>query len=173
MYPRLEPLNDEERKFVEDNHNLIYSFLKKNNLSIDEYYDIAVFGFIDAVKRYDSSKGSFFNIAYVCMLSAVRQEMRKSKFRNEKIKITSLDAELEGGVCIKDFIPSLDTVDSIYLHNEYVERIEKLPEKLRTVILLLASGYNQIEIAKRLKYSQSYISRLITKALKEIKEYRV
>lgn len=170
MYPRLEPLNDEEGKFIEENHGLIYSFLKKNNLSVDEYYDIAVFGFIEAVKKYDSSKGSFSSIAYVCMLSTVRQEMRKSKFRSEKIKITSLDVELKEDICIKDLIPAADTVESIYLHNEYVERIEKLPEKLKTVVLLLASGYNQIEIAKRMGYTQAYISRLIIKALKEIKE---
>lgn len=171
MYPRLETLNDEERKFIEENHGLIYSFLKKNNLSVDEYYDIAVFGFIEAVKKYNSSKGSFSSIAYVCMLSTVRQEMRKSKFRSERIKITSLDVELKEDICIKDLIPSLDTVESIYLHNEYVERIEKLPEKLRTVVILLASGYNQVEIAKRIKCSQSYVSRLITKALKGVKGY--
>lgn len=170
MYPKLEPLNDEERKFVEENHNLIYSFLKKNNLSIDEYYDIAVFGFIEAVKRYDPSRGAFSSFAYICMLNKIRMEMRKVRSRNKGIKTISLNIEWEKS-SMEDLLPTPDTVESIYLHNEYVKRIEKLPEKLKTVVILLASGYNQIEIAKRMKYSQSYISRLITKALKGIKGY--
>lgn len=172
MYPRLEPLNDEERKFVEENHNLIYSFLRKNNLDIEEYYDLAVFGFIDAVKKYDPSRGTFSNFAYICMLNMIRMEMRKVRSRNKRIETISLNIEWEK-TSMEDLLPAPDTVESIYLHNEYVERIEKLPEKLRTVVLLLASGYNQIEIAKRMGYTQAHISRLVAKALKEIKEYEI
>lgn len=169
MYHRLEPLNDEERKFVEENHNLIYSFLRKYGFSMEEYYDIAALGLIEAVKRYDPSRGAFSNFAYICMLNKVRMEMRKVRSRNKRIETISLNIELEKS-SLEDFLPDADTVESIYLHNEYVERIEKLPEKLKTVVILLASGYNQIEIAKRMGYTQAYISRLVAKALKEIKE---
>ena len=167
MYSKLEPLNDEERKFVGENHNLIYSFLRKYGFSMEEYYDIAALGLIEAVKRYDPSRGVFSNFAYLCMLNKVRMEMRKVRSRNKRIETISLNIELEKS-SLEDLLPAADTVESIYLHNWYVERIEKLPEKLRTVALLLASGYNQIEIAKRLGYSQSYISRLVVKIRKII-----
>lgn len=170
MYPKLEPLNNEERKFIEENHNLIYSFLRKYAFPVEEYYGIAALGFIEAVKRYDPSRGAFSNFAYICMLNKVRMEMRKVRSRNKGIETISLNIEWEKS-SMEDLLPAPDTVESIYLHNEYVERIGKLPEKLRTVVILLASGYNQIEIAKRMKCSQSYVSRLITKALKGIKGY--
>lgn len=168
MYPKLEPLNDEERKFVEENHNLIYSFLRKYGFSEEEYYGIAAFGFIEAVKRYDPSRGAFSNFAYICMLNKVRMEMRKVRSRNKGIETISLNIEWKK-LSMEDLLPAPDTVESIYLHNEYVERIEKLPEKLRTVVILLASGYNQIEIAKRMGYTQAHISRLVARALKGIK----
>lgn len=172
MYPQLETLNDEERKFVEENHNLVYSFLRKNNLDIEEYYDIAIFGLIEAVKKYNVSRGTFSTFAYICMLNKVRMEMRKVRSRNKGVKTISLDVKYEK-ISMGDLLPAPDTVESIYLHNEYVRRIEKLPEKLKTVVSLLAFGYNQTEIGKIMGYSQAYISRLITKALKEIKEYEI
>ena len=45
-------LTDEQRQFAAENHNLIYKYLWDRRLEIDDYYDIAVFGYLRAVKRY-------------------------------------------------------------------------------------------------------------------------
>ncbi len=45
-------LTDEQRQFAAENHNLIYKYLWDQRLEIDDYYDIAVFGYLRAVKRY-------------------------------------------------------------------------------------------------------------------------
>lgn len=45
-------LTDEQRQFAAENHNLIYTYLWDRRLEIDDYYDIAVFGYLRAVKRY-------------------------------------------------------------------------------------------------------------------------
>ena len=39
------PLTEEQRRFAEQNHALVYKFLHQHGLSVDEYYDIVVFGF--------------------------------------------------------------------------------------------------------------------------------
>lgn len=36
------PLTEEQRRFAEQNHNLVYKFLHQHGLSIDEYYDIVI-----------------------------------------------------------------------------------------------------------------------------------
>ena len=54
-------LNDEQRKLVADNHNLIYQYLIDNNLPQDEYYDIAAIGVCKAAMGYDASKGINFS----------------------------------------------------------------------------------------------------------------
>lgn len=57
-------LNNEQRKLVEDNHNLIYQYLIDNNLPQDEYYDIAAISLCKAALKYDTSKGAFSTYVY-------------------------------------------------------------------------------------------------------------
>ena len=45
-------LTDDQRRFAAEHHNLIYSYLKECNADVDEFYDIAAFGYLRAVKRY-------------------------------------------------------------------------------------------------------------------------
>ena len=61
-------LNDEQRKLVEDNHNLIYQYLIDNKLPQDEYYDIAAIGLCKAALKYDTSKGAFSTYVYRAIL---------------------------------------------------------------------------------------------------------
>ena len=48
----LEKLSVIERKFAEENHNLIYGFLHKHGYSIEDFYSIVVFGYLKAVQEY-------------------------------------------------------------------------------------------------------------------------
>lgn len=47
-----EALTEEQRQFATERHDLIYSFLRNKGWDAGEYYDIAAFGFLRAVKRY-------------------------------------------------------------------------------------------------------------------------
>lgn len=47
---RLKPLTMEQRKFAEDNYRLIMEFLKKSKLDSEEYFDVAVFGYLLSVE---------------------------------------------------------------------------------------------------------------------------
>lgn len=64
-------LNQAEQDFAVKNHNLVYTYLHKRNLDIDEFYDIVIFGYLRAVAKYhdrkDLQKYSFSNIAWRCM----------------------------------------------------------------------------------------------------------
>lgn len=176
VYSNLEPLDGREREFAEKNHNLIYSFLRKHNLSVEEWYGIVAIGYIQAVKKYNLSKGRFSTFAYLCMLNMVRMEERKVRLQNRWVSgILSLDAEYgEGkGIFLQDLIPDKEDMDSLYRYREFIHIIEELPKDLRDVISLKVCGYNQVEIGSILGYSQSKVSRLVNQALKEIKEYGV
>ena len=48
----MKALTDEQRKFAEENHDLIYAFLKENSLPVVQYYDVVVFGYLCAVQEY-------------------------------------------------------------------------------------------------------------------------
>ena len=48
----LRPFTKEEQQFAEENHDLVYAFLNEKKLSEDEYYDVVVFGYLQAVQFY-------------------------------------------------------------------------------------------------------------------------
>ncbi len=48
----LAPLTEEQRRFAEQHHGLIYAFLKETGHNAAEYYDAAALGFLQAVQRY-------------------------------------------------------------------------------------------------------------------------
>lgn len=50
----MEALNQKERKFAEENHGLIYSFLNYYRLPEAEYYDICAIAYLRAVKDWHS-----------------------------------------------------------------------------------------------------------------------
>lgn len=62
-----DPLTESQRELVEKNHDLIYSYARKRNISIDEHYDILAIGLCKAAKTFDDTKGKFSTIAYKCM----------------------------------------------------------------------------------------------------------
>lgn len=82
-------LNEEQKKLVEDNHNLIYWFARKKHINIEEYYDILAQGLCIAAYNYDSSKGSFSAYSYLVMNTEMQKEhkkcLQKSKIPKENI----------------------------------------------------------------------------------------
>lgn len=65
------PLTPEQKTFAADNHGLVYKFLNENQLPEDEFYDVVIFGYLRAVRRFfvetNLQKYSFSTIAWNCM----------------------------------------------------------------------------------------------------------
>lgn len=80
-------LNNEQRKLVEDNHNLIYQYLIDNNLPQDEYYDIAAIGLCKAAIGYDSSKGVTFG-TYV--YQSIRNNIKQCELNNKRHNVETM-----------------------------------------------------------------------------------
>lgn len=90
-----------QRETATKAHNMIYSYLRLRKLPIDDYYDVVVFGFMEAVQQYDENKElakKYFltTIAYRKMddrLAAYRiYENRKKRTAD----VRSLEAPLAG-----------------------------------------------------------------------------
>lgn len=88
------PMTDEERDFAEIHHGLIYSFLKYYHLNEDDWYDIAVCGYLKAVQvwfwRTDLHQYSFSTIAYSRMKGAVSSERKKASRRPRTVSIDEI-----------------------------------------------------------------------------------
>lgn len=169
-------LTEEQKAFAEENHNLIYTFLHKRNLSFDEYYDVVVMGYLKAVANYDPSRGTTFSTyAFFCMNNSVNMHYRDvvNKANKWGISFTGLEDPLFDNFTVGEVVPHREDVESLFRYEEYIRAINSLPSQLREIIMMRIEGFSQAEIAKKVGLSQGYVSRLITKALKEIKEYGV
>ena len=45
-------MTQEERDFAEQHHDLVIDFLHYKRLSMDEFYDVVIFGYLSAVQQY-------------------------------------------------------------------------------------------------------------------------
>lgn len=49
-------LTQQQQHLVEDNHKLIYFYLYRNSLSVDEFYDVAAIGLCKAAITYNGQQ---------------------------------------------------------------------------------------------------------------------
>lgn len=63
-------LTNEEKKLVEDNHDIIYKVVESLGADIDEYYDVFAINLCHSAQRYSSKKYfcSFEEFAAICMI---------------------------------------------------------------------------------------------------------
>ena len=149
---KLEKLTETERKFAEENHNLIYEFLHQKELSIEEYYNIAVFGFLKSVQVYHrrkdlNGKYKFSVIAWKYMQSEIGNYIRMacSKKRTTTENILSLDADNEEKENIYNMIGG-KSVEADVMENFCMDCImENLTEIQRKIICLKMEGYSNTE----------------------------
>lgn len=170
----------QKKKFAEENHNLIYSFLNKHNLSIDEYYDVAAIGYCKAVQNFDSSRGvSFSTYAFYCMMNSCRMEIRNSKYLRTipKDKLVYYQQNITNGkdqeynleeILVEDKLCLEDEVTTNLAFKHFLDTIDKRDAE---ILKLLVKGRTQIEIAEDLNMSQSYVSRLIKNIRKKLEKY--
>lgn len=85
------PLTAEEAQFAADHLSLVYWFLNKHGLNENEWFDVVIFGYMMAVKKYvsipDLKQYSFTTTAYKAMSSAVSNERKNQE---KQIKTVSL-----------------------------------------------------------------------------------
>lgn len=60
-------LTDEQRKFAEENHKLIYKFMQDKNLDPEEWYGVVAIGYVKAVAMFNPDETEFSKHAYQYM----------------------------------------------------------------------------------------------------------
>lgn len=80
-------MTEPQRRFAAENHNLIYRFLHERGWEVSEYYDIAAFGFLRAVRRYLTEPGldgyAFSTVAWPAMSQSITSFLRAESRRKD------------------------------------------------------------------------------------------
>lgn len=149
---KLHQLTPCQKQYAENHINLVYKFLHIMELSVDEYYDIVIFGYLAAVQEYDekpelAGKYAFTTIAWQQMKNCLCDYYTYLNRSSRKAILHSVQSE--DTKSLDELLPDRkrniqDTVsDRHYLQ----ELISHLTYKEREVVLLKAQGMTYSEIA--------------------------
>lgn len=129
-------------KFIMENHNLIYSFAKRNHLDLEEYYDLLAIALIKAVDNYKEETGvKFSTYAYIIMRNHVSTNITKRK-RDSLGYASSLDNLVCEDTNFIDIIPNEEETKEIVLIPKHLTNKEK------EVLNYYLQGHTQREISK-------------------------
>ena len=177
---------DARNKLIEHNLRLIAHLVKKyetKDISSDDLISIGTIGLIKGVDSYDVSKNIKIT-TYIakCAENEILMYFRSSKMFNNEISLNdSFCTDKDGNdIALIDLIPSNDIdITTKILNDIDIELLHKyldiLPSKERDIIVMRYGLFNsdvftQKEIAKKMKISRSYVSRMEKRAL--IKLYK-
>lgn len=161
-------LTDSQALLVEKNHSLIFSFLKKCNLEIDDWYGVAALGLCNAARHFDPDRNiKFSSLAYQCMLNSVRMEMRSQR----KLVSASLsledpisDIEDESLLISETVYEEADFRDAIAIRSMYNQVRDQFSIRDRNIIdRIFLHSQDQRSVASNYGISQAQISRICKK----------
>lgn len=158
MNHKLSPLTEPEKAYATANHNLIYSFLRKFGYDIEEYYNVAVIGFLKSVQVYHRRKNmrkqySFQCISYQYMRSEIGNYIKatQAKKRRPAEIIISLDAEYADNETLYNCIVGKSLEAEIMEAESITELLENFSDIQRHIIKLKMDGYKNKEICVMLE----------------------
>ena len=145
----IQPFTEQERKFAEENHNFIYGFLRKHGYSIEEFYNIAVFGYLKAVQVYHRKEKlngnyNFSSIADKYMRAEISNHFKSESRKKRKPAgtIVSLDDDGMENNCVGGKSAEAEILDK----ETVKELLDKLTEVQRKIAELKMDGYSNREV---------------------------
>jgi len=150
-----QPLTHEQQIFAENNHNIVDSFMRFKRLGQD-YYDIIVFGYLRAVRKYferpELRQYRFITIAYAAMNTDLINHYRKRSRLKRTAYIVSLDMPVycdDENLTLMDIIPVADTAADNMAYDSLLDEISTaLSQDQFSVFRMKSDGYSEREIAK-------------------------
>lgn len=148
---------------------MIYSFLYKYHLDVEEWYDIAAIGLCKAANTYNNDKSGFSTYAYKCMYTTIIMEKRKENamrtipqnqivYYENQVNESSKDNDTS---TFLNYIPCKQDIENETISALSLENIEnELVGNKKKVFLLLREGYTQCEISKIIGISKQRVSKI-------------
>jgi RNA polymerase sigma-70 factor (ECF subfamily) len=168
----LHELTSEQQSFAEDNHNLVYTFLRNKGLRQDDFYDVIIFGYLRAVQKYLIRENlrlqyEFSTIAWRAMECDLANHYKAQSRPSRKAVTISLDAMVnDGQLTVAETIPDPDLfedrLDAGFLWEEIISLLT--PEQT-DVLRMRADGYTTREIAAARRSPLREIESLFSSAL--------
>ncbi|MGN1227153.1 MAG: RNA polymerase sporulation sigma factor SigK [Christensenellales bacterium] len=175
-----------KNKLIEHNLRLVAHIVKKYTSSgeAEDLISAGSIGLIKAINTYNNDKNTQLSTyAARCIENEILMLLRANKKHNQTISINeSLGNDKDGNeILLGDIIPNIEDdaieeVENNIINKELYKVLKNTLSEREYKIICLRYGLNgnepltQREIASKLNISRSYISRLETKALQELRK---
>ena len=144
MLDYTQPLTQEESDFAAAHHNLIGRYLRRARLPEDDFYDVAVFGYLRAVRKYlarpELQQYKFSTIAYRAMSCDIQHSKEYWSRARRRGEVCPLNEDHDSND-LRDTVS--ETLDNVISFEQLTRRITPMQ---RRIALLRADGYNNKEI---------------------------
>ena len=174
----LRELTKEEQDFAAENHNIVYAFLRARNLCHDDYYDVVIFGYLQAVRKYLSrddlrQRYAFSTVAWRKMQNSLTEHFKKQSRRSRKAVTVSWETAIigNGTFAAAEIVTGqnslMEQLDMEFLWDE----ISSLLTKPQTEALRMqADGYSTHEIAALQRSPLCEVEELLDSAQETVRE---
>ena len=149
----MQPLNDVEKRLSEEHHGLVYSFLHRHGYSIEEFYNIAIFGYLKAIQTYNRREDlrNKYQLAFICkqyMRAEVKDHFRVQNAQKRKPTetIISLDANYTETDNLYNLVGGKSVEDELMESELLEELLENLSEVQHDILKLKLEGFNNKEV---------------------------
>ena len=151
---RLHELTHLQRQFAEEHQDTVFRFLSHKGLPADEYYDIVIFGYLQAVQEYDEdpalSRFQFSTIAWTKMGDCLNKHFSYENKPKRKAPMVSIHTYTSDGLALDEILPDrrkdlqAQAADRLFA----MEVLSCLTETERQMVHLKADGLTCREIAE-------------------------
>lgn len=160
-------LDPSQQQFAAQNHQIVDRFLSKKRLDTEEFYDVVIFGYLQAVQEYlerpELSSYTFSTIAWRKMNDCLIKEYMYQDCRKRSAATSLLEEEY---LSIDTLLPdrmqkAAETLDN---QKQLVKLLSYITPKEREVVQLKADGFTYREIAEKCRITvygvESRVSRM-------------
>ena len=154
-----------QQNFAEENHGLVLRFLHAKSLPIGDYYDVVLYGYVCAVRKYLSREDlrrryDFDSIAFSAMSDELYKHYRERTQGTREL----ITVRVESVAYHKETLHISEIVsDDEYMREKHESKLiweqvsRKLTHEQVRILHLRAEGYTDREIAARRKRQASDI----------------
>lgn len=164
---KVDKLTDDQRKLIEENHNLIYKIIYDSKLDMEEWYDILAIVLCNAAMLYDPNRDIKFS-TYACrsMKNEICKqiELSKAQHRIPADIICSYDRTVYDDNEKKEYVERLTDnrsfEDDILDIERFKKGLLKLKPRDQQVILMLIDGYTYAKIGEKFGISRERVRQI-------------
>ena len=146
-------LTEEQKRFAEQHHVLVERFLWKNHLERSEFYDVVIFGYLEAVQEFlekpELSKYPFSSIAWRKMRFCMINEYIYQNCAKRNAPMGTYREDYEPALSREQVSEQMNCVARDLEHRVQLQQLmSHMTAKEKEVVCMRAAGYTYREIAE-------------------------